>query len=509
MNYLELRSLMANPEELSNLYARTIFLGLEKKIPIRRRLWHVDNNILTIPVCKTCKMEEVSWSEKTSEYRRFCSSKCAHQSDEVREKTEATCVEKYGHRTNFLSEENKEKQRATCLEKYGVDNFAKSKLFTVRNEKTCMDRYGVKNVALFPEFKDKMDATNQARYGRKRKSQAHIPEHIIALKDDEAIMRSWFYDLKMPVSEIAEILNVSVSQLCVHFRNNLNIDISRHNISTIERKVGEYITSLSIEFESSNRTIIKPKELDIFVPSYNIAIEINGIAWHGELRGKNNTYHLEKMNKCNAQQIRLIQILDHEWNNKQDIVKSRLSGIFGKNTRIWARKCIIKPISAAESRAFFEKCHIQGYSSQSVAYGLFYENILVSAMSFCKSRYNKKYQWELLRYANCLNTNVIGGAGKLFAHFKKIENPISVISYCDLRWNTGNLYEKIGFNKIKQSGPNYMYTKNGNLYSRIKFQKHKLHQLLEDYDPNLTEWDNMRNNKYDRIWDCGNLVFVY
>lgn len=44
--------------------------------------------------------------------------------------------------------------------------------------------------------------------------------------------------------------------------------------------------------------------------------------------------------------------------------------------------------------------------------------------------------------------------------------------------------------------------------SRNKYQKHKLKNLLENFDPKLSEIENMVNNGFDRIWDCGNKVFV-
>jgi hypothetical protein len=37
----------------------------------------------------------------------------------------------------------------------------------------------------------------------------------------------------------------------------------------------------------------------------------------------------------------------------------------------------------------------------------------------------------------------------------------------------------------------------------VAFQTHKLHSLLENFNPMLSEWDNMVANGYDRIWDCG------
>jgi hypothetical protein len=58
--------------------------------------------------------------------------------------------------------------------------------------------------------------------------------------------------------------------------------------------------------------------------------------------------------------------------------------------------------------------------------------------------------------------------------------------------------------------PNYFYIAKNQvrLESRNKYQKHKLVALLEDYDANLTESQNMFNNSYRRLWDCGNVVFT-
>ena len=82
------------------------------------------------------------------------------------------------------------------------------------------------------------------------------------------------------------------------------------------------------------------------------------------------------------------------------------------------------------------------------------------------------------------------------------------MTYADRRYSDGTLYEKIGFKKIGISKPNYFYFKNTSmLLSRLKFQKHKLKNILESFNPELTEWDNMQLNGYDRIWDCGNYVF--
>ena len=129
-------------------------------------------------------------------------------------------------------------------------------------------------------------------------------------------------------------------------------------------------------------------------------------------------------------------------------------------------------------------------------------------MTFGKPRFNKEYDYELLRFCNTLNTSVMGGASKLLSYFIKNYNPKSILSYANLRWSMGNLYEKLGFTLISQSSPNYFYFNNDLiLHSRIEFQKHKLKDKLENYNPDLTESENMYNNGYRKIYDCGNLVY--
>lgn len=495
---------------LAEIELRTNFI-IESRVNIRQRLWHIDNKIYEIPKCNHCKINEVKWSIKNQTYSKFCSSKCSGVSLDVKEQRAKTCLLKYGHTTNLKSEDNKTKQQETCLKKYGVTNFSKSSLFKERFIETCIKRYGVENPAQLESIKEKIDQTHLERYGRKRKSQIHISEDVISLKNDTKQMKYWFYDLKMPITEIAKILKVNHSQLCVHFKTNLGIDISRHAVSTPERQLGEFLTSIDVEYYGSDRTILKPKELDIWIPSSSIAIELNGIAWHSELRGKDKNYHLQKYEECNKKGIRLLQILDIEWYYKNEIVKSRIKSLLHQNTKIGARTCKIVEVDSQTAHQFLSKSHIQGPCIHSIAYGLIFQDQLVAVMSFGQSRFNRNYQWELLRFANSTDINVIGGASKLFSYFLKKINPDSVVSYCDLRWNIGKVYEQLGFTKIGQSGPNYWYTskKYNSIEHRMKYQKHKLLKLLENFDPNLTEWENMVNHKYDRIWDCGNLIFKW
>ncbi len=258
---------------------------------------------------------------------------------------------------------------------------------------------------------------------------------------------------------------------------------------------------------------IKYYELDIFLPEYKYAIEFNGLYWHSENNGnKDKQYHLNKTSLCNNKNIQLIHIFSNEWLHNKEIIKSLILaklGIFKQ--RIYARKCIVKEISTIEKDQFLEINHRQGKDKSSVKLGLYYDNSLVSVMTFGKRQISRKNVLEMIRYCTKCYVQIIGGASKLFSYFRtNYWKGEDIYSYADRRWSNGRLYDKLGFTLSHISSPNYWYTKDYNtLCHRVSFQKHKLKDKLEIFNSDLTEWENMKLNNYDRIWDCGNYVYVY
>jgi hypothetical protein len=314
--------------------------------------------------------------------------------------------------------------------------------------------------------------------------------------------------------EIGQTLALSqprVSTLLNHFGLNTNKSL----MSTTHKEIYDFMCSMlpSTNITTNDRTIIPPHELDIYIPELNIAIEVNGVYWHGELAGRPRTYHKSKMVNCNIKGIKLIHIWNNEWNEKREIVKSRLSHICNMViNRVFARQLSIITVSTTNSKQFLIDNHIQGYVHSTHNYGLTRDGELLAIMTIGKSRYNTQHEYELLRFCTKRYVQVVGGASRLLHHFIKINSPNSIISYSDLRWGNGNVYSKLQFTHIRDSTPNYFYFKRNNtlvLRSRQSFQKHKLQSKLELFDPKLTEWENMINNGYDRIWDCGNGVWSW
>lgn len=285
--------------------------------------------------------------------------------------------------------------------------------------------------------------------------------------------------------------------------------------SLIEKELETFCKNLNLNVITQSRKIISPLEIDLYFPEKKVAIELNGLFYHSEKMNKKRHYHFMKTKLCEEQNIHLIQIFEDEWNDKKEICKSRIKHLLGLTPyKIYARKCVVKNIDKDAKDKFLRKYHIQGNDKSSVHKGLFYKNRLVSVMTFGSLRKAtgntpQENHWELIRFCSVKNFSVIGGAQKLFQSFVKENNPSQVLSYADRRWSNGSVYEKLGFNKVGTTQPNYWYVISNQRKHRFQFQKHLLKEKLKTFDPNLTEYENMVNNGYTRIWDCGHGKYLY
>ena len=278
--------------------------------------------------------------------------------------------------------------------------------------------------------------------------------------------------------------------------------------SNMENDILKFISdNCNFEISQGDKNIINPHQLDIFIPDLKLAFEFNGLYWHSELY-KNRTYHLDKTNKCLEKGIQLFHIWEDDWLYKQDIVKSMILNKLGKTSnKIFARKTEIREINNnVIVREFLEKNHIQGFVGSKYKIGLYYNDVLISLMTFGNLRKSlgqksQEGSYELLRFCNKTNTTVIGGASKLLRYFTDHYKPNEVISYSDYSRSSGNMYKKLGFNLSHLSEPNYYYIIDNMRNHRFNFRKDKL--IKEGYDSSLTEIEIMNQRGIYRIFDCG------
>ena len=289
---------------------------------------------------------------------------------------------------------------------------------------------------------------------------------------------------------------------------------SNKGISKEELFIVDFLKSnTDSEVLLNDRTVCKPKEIDMLLPEHKLAIEYCGLYWHSELLGKDSNYHINKTINCYRYGYQLITIFSDEFNNKHQLCLDRLLSYVNTANfnRIFARKCYVKEISARHARIFCEKNHLQGYGSgSSIKLGLFYNGELVAVMTFSKPSLAKGHKeakegvWELHRFCSKLNTQVIGGASKLLKYFERNFEWTELFSYADRRWSVGTLYEKLGFTFDKITQPNYWYIKD-QCYNRInRFSLRK----TSDEPKDVSEWELRKAQGYNRIWDCGNLKYI-
>lgn len=275
----------------------------------------------------------------------------------------------------------------------------------------------------------------------------------------------------------------------------------KNNRSSFELKLCELLDTLNVKYISNDRKILDGKELDIYIPEAKLAIEFDGIYWHN-----NSLKSYEKYKILKEKGIQLINIFETEYDENK--IRSILEGRLHISKIYYARKCSIKEIDNETYKNFCNENHIQSYAAAKVRIGLFYNNELVQIMSFGKPRFNKKYEWEIVRECS-KSCGVVGGKERLFQYFLKTYNPISIISYCDNRYFTGESYVRLGMTKEKDTKNGYIYTNGKITYSRYQCQKHKLKNILKDYNPELTEYENMSANGFFRLYDFGQSVFTW
>ena len=269
----------------------------------------------------------------------------------------------------------------------------------------------------------------------------------------------------------------------------------------------------------NSRSIIQPLELDLYYPEKNIAIEFNGNYWHDE-NHKPKDYHFNKFKLCKDKNIRLVSIYESDWFNKRDNIINLLKNIFIESKIIYARNCAISKLDYKTKSEFINEYHFYGDSNQgTISYGLYYNNELVSVMSFGKLRgqnklHNNKDHYELVRFVTKDNMRIIGGASRLFKKFISEYKPVYIICYSDNDFFTGETYHKLGF-KLKSLGESidYQWVKGTKALSRYECMANKLLGKYDKYrNINITgsiEDYIMHDLGYSKLYRCGNSIWEY
>jgi hypothetical protein len=275
-----------------------------------------------------------------------------------------------------------------------------------------------------------------------------------------------------------------------------DIEISKPHSELLQFLEGEYC-------HTNDRVVLDGKEIDVLVND-RLGIEMHGTYWHsyGRSENKKERYkHHDKASIAEKKGLKLIQIFEHEWYQKRDIVLSMINHYLGKSARFDARKLLFKKITSREADCFMDQNHIQGKRSASSNYALV--DSTGTAMICATISHHHAYGFELIRSATKMNCCVRGGLSRLIKLICVDLSVKTLMSYADRRYSVASSYLKVGFKLLAITKPGYCYVKGNNAYRREVFQKSKLSRVLEAFDANLSESDNMFRNGYRRLWDAG------
>ncbi|MDE2425616.1 MAG: hypothetical protein KGO96_06880 [Elusimicrobia bacterium] len=283
--------------------------------------------------------------------------------------------------------------------------------------------------------------------------------------------------------------------------------------SLIELEVFNFIKEFCPDIEHT-RKIISPLELDGFSPSKNKAFELNGLYYHGECLNKEEAkfMHYEKYKLCQDKNIQLIQIFEDDWVLNKEKTKGYLRAVFGDSSllKINARDCKLEECKFREISGFINENHIQNVYRGGVCLALKLNNLIVGAAILSKQTtgyHRQENVIELARYCVRIGYRLRGGLGKIVKYFINTYRPKKIVSYSDNRWSSGGIYKATGFIKAAESAPSYWYFKYGTQGPRIhhsNFNKESIKKIFSPENIKETEWETMKFNNYDRVWDCGN-----
>ncbi|CAL9976142.1 homing endonuclease [Vibrio phage K469] len=375
-----------------------------------------------------------------------------------------------------------------------------SKESFTKGQETLKKKYGVTHNTQLASVKEAISRTARER----------TETRMVNICKDTVHNKEWLVEryVERGMSAYAVGIESGVSQMYVlKMLHEFGIEVRPNNggETSIEAFVRRELDRHGVAYIQNDRSqpCMEGKELDFYVPDFNIAFELNGLYWHREEQVGTNA-HSDKKAMGESGGINVVHIYEHQVYDKASIISSMITNFLGKSFKIHARKCEIREVDKTEVKEFFNANHLDGYAACSFAWGLYSEDELVCCASFGKPRFDNDFDLELVRFASLIGCVVVGGMSKLMS---KVEG--SILSYAKRDISVGRSYEACGFEFDGMTDPAYVWVKYHMVLSRYQCMKHKLGKLLGDgFNPDESETQNMTRNGWFRVFDCGNRRYI-
>ena len=423
----------------------------------------------------------------------------------IKEKANTTIKTKFNVDNVFQSKEIQEKIKKTNINKYGCEYANQSNIVKEKIIKTNLERYNVEYVLQSESIKNKAKETNIKKYGKEYPSQSNIVKEKTIKTCKEKYGSNYFLGteacLMKTEQTCMEKYNVPYNCMRPEARNH-------KTISNINKQWKELLDVSEIEFVIDKYSYDLKKDTTLIEINPTITHNSTFCIFNREPLDKN--YHYNKSKVAMDNNYFCFHIWD--WDDKTKIINH-----FKDKQKLYARKCVVKEVNVQDCNDFLNTYHFQNTcKGQNIRLGLYYNDALVQLMTFGKPRYNKNYEYELLRLCTNASYIVIGGSEKLFKYFLATTLPESVISYCDNAKFSGNVYKKLSFELE-------FYNKPSKHWYNIKTKRHITDNLLRWRGFSQLHGDNeyalgnkgddntklMIDNGYVEIYDCGQSTYIW
>ena len=440
------------------------------------------------------------------------------QSEEFKGKSKATNLEKRGVEYISQSQEWKDKCEATSLEHWNTKHPSQSPVVQAKMRETSMENWNVPNPMQSSKLKQQVIDTNMAKYNAPHYMQSQQYKDSIISK---YIPKMTEFNCNNPVidGQLIRFHCNSCGNDCaeyhqyVHNRMAANITPCPYcmpkqmTVSLEESGLTQFIESLGVSVAHYDANFLDTYGADIVIEDQKLIIEYDGLYWHSELY-KDNNYHLRKRILAEQKGYRLVHLFSDEWIYHRSIVEARLRYLLHKwiGDTVYARDCQITNVKDDDAEKFLDSNHLQGNVHAHWNYGLVHNGELVAIMTFGNNRFGDGI--EMYRYCSRIDVSVVGGASRLFKHFITENKDVEKITtFADARWSTSDaFYTKLGFVLDGMSHPGYFIIDGDIRRNRVHYQKHK---IAGPNDEGKTEHEITLERKLYRIYDCGQLRYVW
>lgn len=409
--------------------------------------------------------------------KKFCSisCKCYYNHHKVKTKICANCWTEFrwNEKTKYCCEECRLKWKRnsterTSLEKYWTSHPKQSDTVKEKAIKSNLEKYWVEYSRQRDDVKEKILNINMERYW--------VPYHCMTKECRDA--------------------STTISKV--------NLWVEQFFISKWYNVLKEFaINRYSYDFKIWDTLI----EINPY-PFHN-ATRAPNVSW---AKPKHPSYHYDKLKLARDNGYRCIMVRD--WDDVEKITYL----LDDNKETLYARNCELKQINYEDCHNFFEQYHLQWDTKKdknNIYVWLYYNNELVECMSFGIPRYNKNYEWEILRLCSHKNYKIVWWANRIFKKFLEITKANSVISYCDMSKFDWKVYESLWFTLLKWNKPSKHWYNIWEEDSKKHITDNMLRQYGYDKLFNENFWKGTSNDElmkqrgYVEIFDCWQSTFVW